>query len=189
MTTESARTDFPEASEAQLATIVEEVAMYLTDRMLDVRKRCLPARQGDAQQPDNRYVAKLRASMEPDNFKARPWYMLCWIALTDLSDGIPAEAVAEPFKLAIKFIEQYGAEVRDARAGINMPSLLVPMLAETKAQNALDLAQLSLQANPDDSVAQDRVLELSATYREKLANYEDAVRARRAAIESAGKSA
>lgn len=187
MTTQTGQPSFPVASEDQLATIVEEIAMYLTDRMLDVRKRCLPARAGDAQQPDDKYVAKLRASMEPDTFKARPWWMLFWVALTDLSDGIPPEAVAEPFKLAIKFIEQYGAEVRDARAGINMPSLLVPMLAETKAQNALDLAQLTLQANPDDVAAQDRVLDLSAAYREKLTNYEDAVRARRAAVE--GKAA
>lgn len=188
MTTQTNGGDSPDPqslAHQQLATAVEEIGDYLTERMLDVRKRFVPARDGDARQPADKKVANLRYALDPEYGKARPFHMQMSISLTDLNDGVPVDAVTEVYKLAIKFLEQYAQELREANKVIDAPSLLVPMLRETKAQQALDLAQMELNDDPNNKEKQDKVLELTSKYRERLGEYEDAVRARRAALEAA----
>lgn len=185
MTTEKSIGDSPDGARApeQIATLIEEIGDYLTERTLDVRKRHVQARAGEARQPADKRVANLRYSLDPDYGKARPWHMLLSVKLTDIQDGAPIDAVTEPLKLAIRYLEQYAKEVRESKDTIDGPTLLVPMLRETKAQQALDLAQVELNDDPNNTEKQDRVLELTATYRARLNDYEEAVRARRAARE------
>lgn len=188
LTTRAAHPDSDaEHLHAQLAPVVDEIGAYLTDRMLDARVRHLPAREGSAQRPEIAYVSNLRYDMSPEKMRARPWYMLLWVALVDVADGVPADAVAEPFKQAVKFIEQYAAEIRDAKkaGAIAAPSLLAPMLAETRAEYALNIAQIAAQESPNDPEILQRMLDRTTDYRVKLTALEDATRERIAALEKA----
>lgn len=89
--------------------------------------------------------------------RSREWARLMTVARCNMHDGVDVEVVVAPFLLAVAALRQ------DAKPRTDRPLAVVQRL-ETKAQAALDLAQLRLAESPESIAAHEAVLAEHAHY-------------------------
>lgn len=150
------------------------LATRITRALLDGRRKWLHAKT-----PRSRYVRDVRVGISCG--RSRPVEKLLAVSLADVQDGVPLAVATKPYQDIIDALTATSA-AREARPLAALPLLV----SETRAQAALDEAQLRLAASPTDAAAMDEVLARDAEYRAAEDRYATAVRLQRAALQLAG---
>lgn len=145
------------ASTISRADVVTRVSLIdaLREQLLQPRRTYLRHRA-----PRSKYVAQLRRDIARGQCK--PIAMLMAVMLADVEDGVPASLVTQWLESAKALVEAQAVE-RQRTAPV--PVSLLPLhRRETRAQAALDEAQLRALAEPDNADALEEVAEKAAEY-------------------------
>lgn len=149
-----------------------EIAAQVRQLMLAPRDTHLGHRA-----PRDRRVHQTRRNIASG--RTTPWEMVLEQSLTDLADGAPIASVLAPYQHIIAALVALDGEPTPQL----MQHPLTLVQRETRAQAALDEAQLAAVANPNDRAALRRCLAAATSYEDALGRLNAALREREVRLE------
>lgn len=138
-------------------------ADILTEQLLSGRDILTRAANGHTKAVSDPYAAQVRRDMRQG--RSAEFKRLRAVAICDLKDGVPFPLVVAPFRQFITDLEMEAVTLHREKTERPLPALV---RTETKAQSALDLAQLRVVESPTSTQALEDALREAGMYRSAL---------------------